>query len=59
MSDADYIAKISKEIRLSKPLDSEMVHQTIEEGLKHIISKTQENCRLTKVYQKKWDPSNG
>ena len=31
----------------------------MEEGIKHVIAKTQENCRITKVYQKKWDPDQG
>ena len=36
-----------------------MPTQTIEEGIKYVISKTQENCKLSKVYQRKWDPAQG
>jgi hypothetical protein len=52
MSDADYIAKLTKEIKLKKSLDADVASQTIEEGIKYVISKTQENCKLTKVYQR-------
>lgn len=59
MGDADYLHKLTQEIKLIRSLDSDMQSQTIEEGIKHIISKTQENCKLTKVYQRQWDPEQG
>jgi len=40
MADADYIQKLCKEMKLVKSLDADMSSQTIEEGIKHIISKT-------------------
>ena len=52
MGDADYLAKLCKEIKLNKSLDADVGSQTIEDGIKYIISKTQENCKLTKVYQR-------
>jgi translation elongation factor EF-Ts len=59
MADAEYLAKLIKEVKLNKSLDADVATQTIEEGIKHIISKTQENCKLTKVYQRQWDPEQG
>lgn len=32
------------------PLDSDVSSQTIEDGLKYTISKTQENVQLVKVF---------
>ena len=40
MSDAEYIQKLSKELTLLKSLDSDVATQTIEEGIKYVISKT-------------------
>jgi translation elongation factor Ts len=40
MGDADYIQKLCKEIKLIHSLDADMASQTIEEGIKHVISKT-------------------
>ena len=59
MSDADYIQKLTREVKLIKSLDADMLSQTIEEGIKYVISKTQENCKLTKVYQRSWNPEEG
>ena len=56
MADADYIQKLCRELKLVRSLDSDMPTQTIEEGIKYVISKTQENCKLSKVYQRKWNP---
>jgi translation elongation factor EF-Ts len=59
MADGDFIGKLCKEMKLLRSLDSDMASQTIEEGIKHIISKTQENCKLSKVYQRQWHPEQG
>lgn len=59
MSDEELLQKITKEIKLVRSLDADVGSQTIEEGIKYIISKTQENCQLKKVYQRRWDPSQG
>ena len=40
MADADYLTKLTKEIKLNKSLDADVGAQTIEEGIKYIISKT-------------------
>jgi len=40
MSDADLIAKLCKETNLVCSLDADMATQTIEDGIKYIISKT-------------------
>jgi len=37
-------------------LDKDMSSQTIEEGLKYTISKTQENVQLVKAFQTNWNP---
>ena len=47
------------DLKLIKPLDSDLKEQTIGEGVKYIISKTQENCKLAKVYQRSWNPRKG
>lgn len=59
MADADFIASLCKDTKLIRSLDSDVASQTIEEGIKHVISKTQENCRLSKVYQRQWHPEQG
>lgn len=59
MDDLDYINQLSKQTKLIRPLDNEVSSQTIEEGIKYIISKTQENCKLNKVYQRTWNPEKG
>ena len=40
-------------------LDEDVATQTIEEGIKYTISKTQENCQLAGVYKSSWEPSQG
>jgi hypothetical protein len=46
MKNLDKITQISKDIKLVSPLDTDLKEQTIEDGIKYIISKTQENCKL-------------
>jgi hypothetical protein len=50
MADSNHISELCKKLTLLKSLDSDVATQTIEEGIKYVISKTQENCRLNKVY---------
>lgn len=50
MSDVDKIAQITRDFKLKTPLDADLKEQTIEDGLKYIISKTQENCKLARIY---------
>ncbi|CDW84465.1 elongation factor ts [Stylonychia lemnae] len=59
MSNQDRINQIARELKLSKPLDSDLQSQTLEDGIKYIISKTQENCKLAKIYQRTWNPEEG
>lgn len=40
-------------------LDKDMASQTIEDGLKYTISKTQENVQLVKAFQINWNPEEG
>lgn len=49
-SDEDYLRKICQETKMVAPLDSDVSSQTIEDGLKYTISKTQENVQLVKVF---------
>ena len=58
-ADQDYLAKIISEIKMVKPLDSEVSSQTIKDGLTYTISKTQENVQLVKAFQSTWNPNEG
>ena len=42
-----------------KSLDTDMDAQTIDDGLKYTIAKTQENCQLVNVFQTRWNPDEG
>ena len=42
-SDEDFLKKICQDTKMVAPLDTDVSSQTIEEGLKYTISKTQEN----------------
>mmetsp|Transcript_12945 Transcript_12945/g.21901 ORF Transcript_12945/g.21901 Transcript_12945/m.21901 type:complete len:233 (+) Transcript_12945:31-729(+) len=57
--DPDFLKELIASTRLVEPLDSGVASQNIEEGLKHIIAKTQENVQLVKVFQMNWNPSEG
>lgn len=59
MIDADLIKRICQDTKLAQPLDDSVSSQTIEEGLKFTISKTQENCQLVKAFKTNWDPTQG
>lgn len=59
MSDGDLISKLCKDLKLVRSLDADMPQQTIEDGIKYVISKTQENCRVNKLYQRSWNPEVG
>lgn len=58
LANTDRIQKLF-DLKLLKPLDTDLKEQTIGDGVKYIISKTQENCRLAKVYQRSWNPDEG
>lgn len=45
--------------KLARPIDDSVASQNIEEGLKYVISKTQENVQLVKVFKTNWNPSEG
>eukprot|EP00347_Sterkiella_histriomuscorum_P020319 403338266 len=59
ISNVDKINALIKSLKLDIPLDHDLKEQTIEEGIKYVISKTQENVRLAKIYQRQWNPSEG
>lgn len=40
-------------------LDDGVSSQSIEDGLKYTISKTQENVQLVKVFKQSWNPEEG
>ena len=57
--DSAFIETFVKENKLKDSLDAEMAEQTIEEGIKHVISKTQENCQLARLYKTQFDSAKG
>jgi hypothetical protein len=58
-ADVDYIEKITKEVQLKKSLDPAVEKQSISEGIKFVISKTQENCQLARVFKAQFDSGKG
>lgn len=46
-------------LKLAAPLDPDMGSQTIEEGIKYVISKTQENCKLARVFRANYSTNDG
>lgn len=58
-SNADKITHLIKTLNLDSPLDHDLKQQNIEDGIKFIISKTQENCKLARVYQRSWNSDSG
>lgn len=58
-SDLDYLKQLSSQVKLLASLDNSISSQTMEEGIKYTISKTQENCQLVKVFKSSWNPDEG
>lgn len=58
-TDDSKVQDLTKELRLLASLDDEIPHQTIEEGIKFVISKTQENCQLSRVFRANFDSQKG
>jgi translation elongation factor EF-Ts len=59
-ADENLMADICNRIKLTKNLDPDCpTVQSIQEGIKFIISKTQENCQLQRVFKTQWHPSKG
>ena len=48
-----------KEVRLLASLDPDVKSQTIEEAIKFVISKTQENCQLARIFKTSFSERNG
>lgn len=46
-------------LQLSKVLDPDQSEQTIEEGIKFVISKTQENCNLVRAFRTNFNEEQG
>lgn len=44
---------------LAESLDPDVASQNMEDGIKYTISKTQENCMLSKVFKTQWDSAKG
>ena len=40
-------------------MDPEVSSQNIQDGIKFVISKTQENCQLSRVFRTEFDSSKG
>lgn len=58
-NDTAFMEKLAKDTQLKKPLDDAVPSQNIEDGVKFVISKTQENCQMAKVFQAAWNEQNG
>ena len=57
--DPDFLANLTVGTKMINSLDPDMDSQTIEDGIKYTIAKTQENCQLVNVFQTQWNPSEG
>jgi elongation factor Ts len=57
--DPDFIKDLISSTNLVTPLDDGVTSQSIEEGIKYVIAKTQENCQLVKIMKLKWNPDEG
>jgi len=57
--DAAFIQNLTSSVKLHTSLDPDDQNPTIDQTLKFLISKTQENSRLAGVYQTKWDKQAG
>jgi translation elongation factor EF-Ts len=51
--------ELIKEVKLLTSLDPELPSQTIEEAIKFVISKTQENCQLARIFRTTFDEKQG
>ena len=57
--DANILEDLVKNSELLDSLDPDQASQSMEEGIKYTISKTQENCQLARVFKASWDPAQG
>mmetsp|Transcript_23449 Transcript_23449/g.23096 ORF Transcript_23449/g.23096 Transcript_23449/m.23096 type:complete len:84 (-) Transcript_23449:369-620(-) len=57
--DQEALEKALKTLKLGEPLDASLSSQTVDEAIKHINSKIQENCNLAKVIKVQWNPEKG
>ena len=57
--DQAVLEEIIQTKKLVESLDPDQADQSMEEGIKYTISKTQENCQLSRVYKTQYDPSQG
>ena len=51
--------ELIKEVKVLASLDEDVPEQTIEEAIKFVISKTQENCQLARVFKTKFNEKEG
>lgn len=54
-ADIDYLSKMCDNLSLVKPFDPDVSTQSITEGLKYTIAKTQENVQLVRAIQTTWN----
>ena len=50
MRNTDYLHDLAKSTKLVTPIDEGVTSQSMEEGLKFTISKTQENVQIVSVF---------
>lgn len=59
-SEEALMSELCNKLKLGKNLDPDCpTVQSIQEGIKYIISKTQENCQLQRVFKTTWTPEKG
>ena len=58
-SQAEKLKSLQNEVKLLTSLDPEVSSQNIQDGIKFVISKTQENCQLSRVFRTEFDSSKG
>lgn len=58
-SDQSVLDEMVKSMSLVESLDPDVASQNIEDGIKYTISKTQENCMLSRVFKTQFDAAQG
>ena len=58
-SNAEQLERLTKQAVLLESLDPDVPSQIMDDGIKYTISKTQENCQLSRVFKASFDPSQG
>lgn len=58
-NDSDDKSALVKELKMLTKLDPDVDSQTIGDGIKFVISKTQENCQLSRIFRTTFDSAKG